>query len=335
MRKIVLILIASILVSGSAFAKKVKFAVDMSGLIISPLGVRVTGDFQTAAGFPGGDWTTNTLLTQETADTNIYSIVVDIPAFAKYEYKFVNGDQFYEAEFVPLESRVGYNFNDNRWIYIDSLSNDTTFVGAIRFAGNAPKNKKLVRFYVDMQNETVSSNGVHVAGSFQSWNPANTIMYTFADPTAISVYEIIAYVDSLSTYEYKFYNGNTLINTETVPGTCATNSNRSFTSVNDTLMNTVCFSGCAACVTTTISEETTSSFKFYPNPTDDQSVFMFDAPVNKGLVLVCDVAGRVVQKFNITNQSSFTLQKGSLSAGIYTITVNADEVRSNVKWIIK
>ena len=335
MKKIFLILIAFVLVSGSAFAKKVKFAVDMCGVTVSPLGVRVTGDFQTAAGFPGGDWTTNTLLTQETADTNIYSTVVDIPAFAKYEYKFVNGDQFYEAEFVPLESRVGYNFNDNRWIYIDSLANDTTFVGSIRFAGNAPKNKKLVRFYVDMQNETVSSNGVHVAGSFQSWNAASTIMYTFADPSAVSVYEIIAYVDSLSTYEYKFYNGNTLINTEIVPGACATNSNRSFTSVNDTLMSTVCFSACSACSATSIAEETAASFQFYPNPTDDQSVFMFNAPLNKASVFVYDVAGRLVQNFNISNQSNFTLQRGSLSAGIYTVTVDADSFRSNVKWIIK
>ena len=110
-------------------AKKVKFAVDMTGQIINTTGIHISGDFQTIAGFPGGDWASNTTpLTQE-GTTDIYSIVVDIPAFAKYEYKFLNGDQFYEAEFVPVESRVGYNFDDNRWIYVDSLADDTSFVG--------------------------------------------------------------------------------------------------------------------------------------------------------------------------------------------------------------
>ena len=87
--------------------------------------------------FRKGDWASNTTTLTQEGSTEIYSIVVDIPAFAKYEYKFLNGDQFYEAEFVPI-IRVGYNFNDNRWIYVDSLANDTTFVGAILFAGNAP-----------------------------------------------------------------------------------------------------------------------------------------------------------------------------------------------------
>ncbi|MBK8686725.1 MAG: hypothetical protein IPN26_18020 [Bacteroidetes bacterium] len=48
-------------------------------------------------------------------------MVVDLPAFAKYEYKFLNGDQGYEVEVVPEESRANYNLSDNRWIYVDSL----------------------------------------------------------------------------------------------------------------------------------------------------------------------------------------------------------------------
>ena len=31
-----------------------------------------------------------------------------------------------------------------------------------------------VTFMVDMSNETVDANGVHVAGSFQGWNPSGT-----------------------------------------------------------------------------------------------------------------------------------------------------------------
>ena len=32
-----------------------------------------------------------------------------------------------------------------------------------------------VTFRVDMQYQTVSSNGVHVAGSMQGWNPSSTL----------------------------------------------------------------------------------------------------------------------------------------------------------------
>ena len=88
MKKIFLI-ISLVSVISFAHAKKVKFAVNMTGQTISTYGVHVAGDFQTIAGFTGGDWASNTTLMTQEADTNIYSIVVDIPAFSKYEYKFL------------------------------------------------------------------------------------------------------------------------------------------------------------------------------------------------------------------------------------------------------
>ena len=184
-------------------AKKVKFSVNMTGQTISVYGVHVSGDFQTLAGFAGGDWASNTtLMTQETTDTNIYSIIVDIPAFKKYEYKFLNGDQWYEVEFVPVESRVGYNFNDSRWIFIDSLANDTTNIGAIMFSGNAPSGYTLLRFVVDMQSQTsINTNGIHVAGNFQGWNPILTRLCNL--DTTSKYYEVISYVHT-GNYEYKF-----------------------------------------------------------------------------------------------------------------------------------
>ena len=33
-----------------------------------------------------------------------------------------------------------------------------------------------VTFSVDMSNETVGAEGVHVAGNFQSWDPASTML---------------------------------------------------------------------------------------------------------------------------------------------------------------
>lgn len=64
------------------------------------------------------------------------------------------------------------NFVDNRWLYVDSIQNDTTFVGAILYGENAPYGYNLTRFIVDLSNETsgINVNGVQIAGTFNSWN---------------------------------------------------------------------------------------------------------------------------------------------------------------------
>jgi hypothetical protein len=329
MKKTNYIFFTLLLLSINAFGKKVKFSVDMSGQIVSALGIRVTGDFQTAAGFAGGDWSLVTVMTQEVQDTNIYSIVVDIPAFKKYEFKFVNGDQFYETEFVPIESRVGYNFNDNRWIYIDSLANDTTIIGAILFAGNAPKNKKLIRFYVDMQNETISTKGVHVYGDFQNWNSTGTILYNF---DSSSVYEVICYVDSLSTYEYKFINGDSQGEEETVPVACSVNNNRGFTSINDSLLATVCYTSCVACPNTLVLSVFLFSMpRLYPNPSSAYSYL--ESETNIKSIKIYDLQGKQIKEEKDINSNKIRLEKGKLVPGFYfIISEDYAGAMQRIKW---
>jgi len=179
MKKIILACIA-ITLSTSVFAKKVKFAVDMTGLTTNTLGVHVIGDFQVAAGYPL-DWDPSSVLLTQEGTSNIYSIVVNIPAFQKYEYYFVNGDQTYEAEFVPEQSKVGYNFDDNRWLYVDSLANDTTFVGAVLFSGNAPVGLNLIRYKVDLSLVTPSINGIHITTTSNGFSPNKTRLYSFGN----------------------------------------------------------------------------------------------------------------------------------------------------------
>ena len=323
----------AILFINTAEAKKVKFSVDMTNQIISPNGIHVSGDFQTLAGFPGGDFNSATTVLGQEGSTNIYSILVDIPAFAKYEFKYVNGDQFYEAEFLPLiECCVNYNFNDNRWLYIDSLSNDTTDVGAVLFGANAPAGLILVRFVVDMQNETVSPNGIHVAGNFQGWNPATTTMYSFGN----NLYDVIIYV-STGTYEYKFYNGNTIGSEEIIPVICSVNSNRELSVTADTVLSSVCFGSCTACSVSGVSEiETKSGLRLMPNPSTSFTVLEINDNSTLHTVSITDITGRKVRNYFHYQSNTLLIEKGNLENGIYFVNAETDSRNvGSVKWIVE
>jgi alpha-amylase len=311
------------LFSFSANAKKVKFGVDMTGLVISPNGVHVTGDFQTIAGFAGGDWNSaSTLLSNETG-TDIYSIVVDIPAFQKYEYKFVNGDQFYEVEFIPVASRVGYNFNDNRWLYVDSLAEDTTYIGALIFAGNAPAGLELIRFKVDMENIfSIDPGGVHVAGNYQGFDPSKTILYSFVPDT----FEVIEYLPA-GNYEFKYYNGNTALGEETVPVSCSQNGNRFIALNNDTVLPTICFSDCSLCIPNALEKIKTlqNQIQIFPNPAASFVQVNLNPMVPAVKVDLFNQSGQRVGSFNNNGENIFQLQRNDLPAGNYFLIVSKSD----------
>lgn len=81
---------------------------------------------------------------------------------------------------------------------------------------------------VDMSQQTISSQGIHVAGNFQSeagfgndWDPAATPM---TDPDGDQIYHITLQIPS-GTYEYKFINGNAWGSDESPPAACSVSSN--------------------------------------------------------------------------------------------------------------
>lgn len=337
MKKIIL-LAAVLLTATASFAKKVKFSVNMAYEVVDTTGVHVTGDFQAAAGYPGGDWMPNTtVMLPELSDPNIYSVVVDIPAFSVYEFKFLNGDQTYNVEFVPIESRVLYNFDDNRWIYVDSLANDTLMMQPVVFGANAPTGQYLLRFRVDMANvSSVSTAGVHVAGDFQNWDPSATQLYSF-DGT---MYEYITYVDTgynSLVHEFKYLNGNTSGDYETVPSSCATNTNRGTTVPKDSILESVCFSYCSSCLTIGIHEQVSAAnLQLAPNPTNDYSTLAFNDGKNTHAISVTDISGRVVRTYASYEGNVLRMEKEGLGEGMYFITVlDGNSVAGTAKWFVQ
>jgi hypothetical protein len=309
-----LALIAILVSALSLSAKKVMFQVDMTGVPVNVTGIHITGDFQVAAGFGGNNFDCNVMgMTQNSLDTNLYQLLVDIPAFQKYEFMFVNGDQCYEVEFVPSASRANYNFSDYRWIFIDSLSNDTTFLAPIQFSQNAPQNLTLIRFKINMQNEaSISPNGVHTAGDFQGWNPAINRLYSFAN----NVYEWIAYVDT-GNYAFRYYNGNLAANSENVPTACGVNGNRTAYVTQDTVMDVLCYASCTLCWPNSVLFNSLNTTRVYPNPGD--GIFQVDA-ASDGQLQCYDLTGRCV--FTQPIQTGLnTFQTPTSLKGLYMVRV--------------
>ena len=315
-----LTVIVLLLLSTSIFAKKVKFAVNMTpvfalGDSVHAAGVHIYGNFQGAAGYPF-DWDPgSTIMIRDSVDTLLYSIIVDIPAFYVYEYRFINGDQTYEVEFVPSESRVNGNFDDNRWLYVDSLANDTTFIGILPFSANAPDGLTLVRFKVNMNNETVHPDGIHIAGSFQGWDPASARMGEVLDLTGI--YEYQAYLP-FGTYNYKFVNGNTSAGYEYVSGACATGGQRSVTLTQDVMIDPVNFSSCLVGVSENNFEKNISMF---PNPANTKVRIEFNDAGCDHEVSVLDLTGRNILSYEDAGNNYLQIDIDAFQNGVYFVSV--------------
>ncbi len=245
-----LLLTAALATFSGVFAKKVAFVVDMTGQTVSPNGVHVAGNFQ------GWNPSTTTLLPVP-GFANTFGTILDINAKQVIEFKVINGGadatDWGGAEGVPAIVQKGHTLNgqtnDNRWMYIDSVANDTTVI-TLKYGAAAPTGKSAVRFAVDMQKvSTIASDGVFLAGGFTNWGSGQVKMTNlYADKN--SVYEYIALLDS-SSYGYKFKNGDA--GWESASGSCVDGGgNRNIKATADIALSKVCFGSCDACPTAPI-----------------------------------------------------------------------------------
>ncbi|GIS04551.1 MAG: hypothetical protein CM15mP107_1710 [Bacteroidota bacterium] len=183
---------------------------------VSPLGVHVAGDFQ------GWDPSATELLDED--GDNIYEVTISGEFSGIYEYKFINGNSWGDDEQFSGDC---INANQNREFSVISA---TTVVGPFCYEECGPCVMPVnVNFMVDMSNETVSQNGVHLAGSFQGWDPSSTEML---DDDGDGVYEVSLDLN-IGTYQYKFVNGSDWSGSnndnESVPTECNVSGNREIT----------------------------------------------------------------------------------------------------------
>jgi len=107
-----------------------------------------------------------------------------------------------------------------------------------------------VTFQVDMSNETVSANGVHIAGNFQGFNPSTTEMTNVGS----NMYEYVAQIPSNTSIAFRFVNGNDWPFSEVNSAACGQpdgfgNFNRTLAiGTSPISFGPVCFNQCTACL---------------------------------------------------------------------------------------
>lgn len=222
----------TILISAYAYAQvDVTFQVDMTGQTVSPDGVHIAGSLN------GWNTEANQLIDQ---GDNIYAVTLSLAPGTNYEYKFLNGNAWGTEEAAPSTCTVGGSNRTFTCLSEPITLNTTPFNGC---PDSEPT--QMVTFSVDMSAQTVSPQGVYIAGSFNAWTPDATMLTDAGN----NIYEITLPVfSSLAIVHYKFLNGPGWGQEETPGEGCANGeNNRSYILLNagdDVTIPTATYNGC-------------------------------------------------------------------------------------------
>ena len=214
------------------------FQLETTGISVSGDGIHLAGSFQ--------GWSPSSSPMTEISP-NHWETSIEVLAGQSITYKYINGNQWGLEEEVPAECGISNGFGgfDREWV----TSSNNESISSHCFASCEPCviDEVLITFRVDLSNESVSGNGVHIAGNFQSWNPGATSLSNSGG----SIYEYSATFIPGSSLEYKFINGNVWGEDESVPSECATGANRELLVGSDNIvLELVCFNSCTACAST-------------------------------------------------------------------------------------
>jgi hypothetical protein len=287
--------------------KNITFRVDMSNEMIDEEGVFLAGTFN------NWDPASNQLIHQ---GNNIYFTTLVLDENDVHQYRFINGNTAEGYETVPAE--CGFEGNSGgleRQITIPSA--DST-LDLVCFSSCVACVVYEVTLQVDMMREIVSVNGVHIAGSFNDWDPAGLEMLS----TGGTIYEVTVPVYQGDTLLYRFVNGDQAGELENVPSDCGWLYNgedysRLLVPVSDTIMEDVCFSWCDPCDVGV--EEQSAGWQIatiYPNPADRY------VKISLNLAGNADISILLFSSTGVAMSS----QKHSLGSGYQEITINTEHL---------
>jgi hypothetical protein len=306
---------------------EVTFRVNMSNETVSPNGVHVAGSFQ--------GWDPGATLMTDAGD-NIYEYTQSIDQGENVEFKFVNGNQWGEDESIPGECAQ----NNNRHIFV---TGQDTILTAFCFGSCYPCGDAVtVTFRVDMSEQTVSPNGVHVAGSFQGWEPTTTEMTN----TGNNIYAVEYTINAFEQIQYKFINGTDWPESEIVPEDCGVPDgfggfNR-FLSVpeNDTVLDFICFGDCIPCAVGINEIQKAKLTGIYPNPFSDKLniEYYLSKKANTEIGIYNSIGKKVFEQAYANKDAGLHTEKLSLSylsKGVYFIILKSDGMVIQTEKIVK
>ena len=227
----------------------VTFNVDMTGQTVSANGVHIAGNFNdvnydgTAENAAYVNWNPSAIALADQGN-GIWSVTLNLVA-ERYEFKFINGNDWPFAEDVPPACQVEVAGNDNRFWSISGLN--ATESMSVCYASCAACGENTVRFRVDMTQEAAGVNpaGIFVAGNFQGWNPASSQLI---DPDGNGTFEGYFSIGTATSAQFKFINGNDWAFAEAIPAECNVSGNRVIDVVEaNTVVDVICFSACGPC----------------------------------------------------------------------------------------
>jgi hypothetical protein len=152
-----------------------------------------------------------------------------------------------------------------------------------------------VSFQVDASAlVTIMEGGIHIAGSFNSFTPEPMV------DEGNNIYTIDVEVEAGTTLLWKYLNGDSFDDAETVPAECGEDDgfggfNRSFdVPEQDQILEVVCFNDCEACAPDFVyNSEKRENFTLFPNPNNGD--FTMVAPASGAVDLrIFDLTGRLI-----------------------------------------
>ena len=316
-------LIATLLFSTQFFAQvNVTLKVDMSGQTIDAEGVHVVGSINS--------WNTlATPLTQE-GETNIYSATIQLNT-GWHEYKFLNGNAWGKEESAGYPCAPS---NGNRFLYINDSGTDVV-LESVPFNGcNAEGTGFSLTLNVDMASETVSENGVKIAGWFNGWNGDNFITPDIDGSIYSATLRLPSPSDYPIVFEYKYVNGSEW---ETPSANCPTvietNRVHALSSSGQSVDNV--FNACNSTLSTRDSFLT--DIKIFQDKNQELIIRSFNNHENLNIQMF-DMLGKKVLSKNLLrltdNDSSINLKSIDSGLFILKITDNGNRVYSK-KILIK
>lgn len=310
---------------------EVTFMVDMANEMIAD-SVTIAGDFQGASvGQSWPNWTPGVTLLEDPDNDSVYTLTVMLPE-GTYRYKYINGTGWGFAEGVPGNCNVGGDRELNvqgpgpMVVPVHCFASCDTCTPVL-----PPIN---VTFRVDMTNEVIASQGLFVAGSFQSpaWEKDSLEM---TDPNSDMVFEFTESVVP-GEYEFKYFNGGSADPQDgefgqNNPGNCAASNpfggyNRILDirgRTTDTILPVWEYNTCNEVLASLVGQLNASElFQVYPNPIQNTAtVRMKDYDHKAYDIRLYNLVGQTMLEKNNIKRYRFDISAEGLNNGIYFLEV--------------